>query len=944
MFRRAFFHSILISGLASSFAAPAFADQEDFCDDTKTHVQINAGFEINPILTSAFGGMARLNCNQTDPIKSVEAQLIDALAQQSIQVDAADISYNDTGVINISLETDQDQDLRSSVLMPLVFAERSEDVLNKIIGDIRIKGDMIENETVKVTFPVDMNALKSMRARLKLNWLRDGQIIAGATRSRYQLAEKDIGRRISVQVTIIDLDQKQVLKRESAATIQVAMADHPPEIRDLKLIGEPILGREIRAEFQTFDKNVEDQDTGAEIIWLRDNLAIPGATGPVYTLTEDDLGHVIRAMVTPRTSRDGGGKIVSGDIAMMALPNPIEKQLIVLAPEKKQAEPKEEKKETTSEQVAQQMSAEDKTPEQKSETKLDDASEQVTVETETVTEQDSTITAPPPRPVVIQTENETPETSPKIDVKPALDAAPTIPPSEKLKPEEKLVALAEGLSLVEGDLTALKKITFTDTGLIRQIELDAVNRKYRGREFSIDLVREILEDINALYVEKGYELSRALLPQQIIRNGMLRIQLVDAKVGAVIVENAERLNEEYILNRIGFKQGDDISLAALENKIRIFNANNKTQLTTELSPGQNFGETDVFVKVTEPGLIELPTVSINNHGSEISDWKQNSFTTKFNNLMGLDDEFSVSISDAEGSKSRAFALSFPLGKGGTNISLSRSDADTKVKNGPDATVGFRGQSNSTSIGISTPIIFNDEYSIYLSAAYARAYGDLVQPGDGAVLSESRTRKLALSLPASWSNGLTTVSISPTFSVLNTVTEIPPSENWMSKFETEFSISQFITPGLTFNGRGKYLETDAREMINMPSEILTVGGPGSVRGYQPSEDSGYRGYFASAELRGEMATWDGVSLPSFIPSIQPNIFIDHMFAQSQFRRKTRADYWSSVGVGLTVPSVFDMFTFDAYYARPLDGAIHQAEKDAYSSNVLKFSISAQVNIN
>ena len=56
------------------------------------------------------------------------------LLQQSIQVDAADISYNDTGVINISLETDQDQDLRSSVLMPLVFAERSEDVLNKIIA------------------------------------------------------------------------------------------------------------------------------------------------------------------------------------------------------------------------------------------------------------------------------------------------------------------------------------------------------------------------------------------------------------------------------------------------------------------------------------------------------------------------------------------------------------------------------------------------------------------------------------------------------------------------------------------------------------------------------------------------------------------------------------------------------------------------------------------
>ena len=285
----------------------------------------------------------------------------------------------------------------------------------------------------------------------------------------------------------------------------------------------------------------------------------------------------------------------------------------------------------------------------------------------------------------------------------------------------------------------------------------------------------------------------------------------------------------------------------------------------------------------------------------------------------------------------------PLGKNGANLNINRSDANTKVKSGPDATVGFRGNSNATSVSASYPLIFNDEYSVYISAAIAHAYGDLVQPGDGAVLSKSDTRKFALGLPSSWSNGLTTVSFSPTLSVIHTDTEIPPAENWMAKIEGDFALSQFISPKLTFNGRGKFLYTDAEGMINLPSENLTVGGPGSVRGYQPSEDSGYKGYFLSAELRSDMATWEGVELPSFMPSIQPSIFIDHIMAQSQYRKRSRGDIWSSAVVGLTIPSLFDTFTFDAYWATPLDGSIHQAEKDAYSDDVIKFSLSAKLNI-
>ncbi len=886
----------------------------DYCDSTKTHLQIEANGTIPATLQQKLGLYARLDCSQSDPVSNLTAELLDVLSQENVSVTKSTVTDSGYGVIKLALTTSESDDgEKQTVLVPVVLAERSEDTLNNIIGPIRITGEMVENETLKVQFPINMNALKSIRGRLQLKWLRDGQVIEGATRSRYRLTADDIGKRLSVEISILDDQKTLVLNKQSSPTTMVAMANYPPEIQNLTVDGDAILGEELIAIFDVIDRNPEDTDVSSEIIWLRDNMAIPNARGPRYTLTEDDLGRVIRVMVTPLSSDGQGGAQVSGKVEMLALAKPVEKQLVVLKPKTEDVAPEEKAPEIITDQ-----------------------------DTPSAEKTEDVVMAPPPRPVVIQTESEDKGATPQVTVKPAADTA-VVSETEDETSQETYLALAEGLSVVEGDDLTLKKITFTDTEIIKQSDLDAVIRKHRGAELSIDLIREILADLNSLYENNGYELSRALLPQQVIRDGMLRIQLVDAKVGAIVVEDAVRIDEDYILNRLGFTPGDSISLSLLENRIRLFNANNKTQLTTELSPGQHFGETDVFVKVTEPDFIELPTVSVNNHGSELSDWKQNSFTTTFNNVLRMDDEFSVSVSDGEGTRSRAFGLKLPLGINGANININRSDANTKIKSGPDATVGFRGSSNSTSLALSYPLIFNDEYSVYISAAVAHAYGDLVQPGDGAVLSKSNTEKFALSLPASWSNGLTTVSFSPTFSVIHTDTEIPPEENWMSKIEGDFALSQFINPQLTFNGRGKFLYTDAAAMINLPSENLTVGGPGSVRGYQPSEDSGYKGYFLSAELRSDMATWEGVELPSFMPSIQPSIFFDHVMAQSQYRKRSRGDFWSSAGVGLTIPALFDTFTFDAYWATPLDGSIHQAEKDAYSDDVIKFSLSAKINI-
>ena len=483
-------------------------------------------------------------------------------------------------------------------------------------------------------------------------------------------------------------------------------------------------------------------------------------------------------------------------------------------------------------------------------------------------------------------------------------------------------------------------LLFTDTAILPEYELKAIERNVIGAPISLSVIKTVLEEVNALYLASGFELSRALLPEQLVTDGVVTIQLVEARVGKIIVENINLLDEQFVRDHLAAEEGGYISLAQLEKSIRLYNLSNKSNLATELAPGEGFGETDIFVDVAEPDEFELPTISVNNYANKTSDWRNNALSVTINNTFGIDDETTVSYSDAKGSTSQSISYSMPLDRKGTNLSLSLSNSDTKIVAGSEETVGYRGSATAFSASYSLPVLFGDEYSIYLSGTYGASKSDLVQPVTGLMLSKSQVRKFSLSAPFSYNNGTTAWSFAPAWHVINTTTEIPVNEKWMQKLDANATLSQFLNDKWTANMRANFLYTDARDMINLPSEILSVGGPSSVRAYQPAESSGYQGYFVSGELRTDLAKWEEVSLPSFMPSAQLYVFADHMMAQTQYKKRNRHDYWSGYGVGLQIPSIFNLLTFDIYWAEPLDGDVHAEEKDFYDDELFQFSLSAR----
>ncbi len=126
-------------------------------------------------------------------------------------------------------------------------------------------------------------------------WLRDGVAIGGATASTYTLGDNDVGAQISVQVSYTDTNGTAEGPLTSAQTAAVANVNDAP-------VGIPtITGTVTEDQVLTADTSgISDADgLGAlSYQWLRDGVAIGGATGNIYTLGDADVGSQISVQVS----------------------------------------------------------------------------------------------------------------------------------------------------------------------------------------------------------------------------------------------------------------------------------------------------------------------------------------------------------------------------------------------------------------------------------------------------------------------------------------------------------------------------------------------------------------------------------------------------------------------------------------------------------------------
>lgn len=448
---------------------------------------------------------------------------------------------------------------------------------------------------------------------------------------------------------------------------------------------------------------------------------------------------------------------------------------------------------------------------------------------------------------------------------------PTLPPRQHL--DINLPNKDEGpVSSSEGPRIAVKAFQVTGNTQIDDATIAAQLADLAGRELTLAQLREGARRITQLYRERGYPLARAWLPQQEMVQGVVRMEIIEGRYGAVRVDNQAHLNPLALGPLKQLAPGEVVKADSLEHALLLMRELSGVNVTSTLQPGTEVGTTDLAVELTPDRLLQ-GSVDINNYGNHYTGEYRLSAALEMGNLLGLGDQLSLRVlgTDDKQLYGRVGWQSGGLGRWGTQLGVGYSHMQYTLGKDFDV-LDATGSARVASVWATQPLIRSRTLS--LSAAIQFDHKRLQ---DDIGLYASRNAKHSQVVQASLSgNG---------------------NDDWLGGGASSFSLAWSsgslhledaayrATDAFTARTRGNFQKMNVSlarwQQLSAPfslygsiegqwanrnldsSEKMGLGGAYGVRAYPQGEASGDQGWLGKLELRYAVA-----------PGWQLSTFVEH----------------------------------------------------------------------
>lgn len=401
----------------------------------------------------------------------------------------------------------------------------------------------------------------------------------------------------------------------------------------------------------------------------------------------------------------------------------------------------------------------------------------------------------------------------------------------------------------------LKGVHINDSAFLSRDELAALARPYVGRVVGFAELQQLVGEINAAYRARGVGTAQAVLPPQKIESGVVRIELVEGRLGKLKLSGNEYTKDNFFFGRIRMEQGAVVDAEALQRDLIHFNRTSDIQLKAALQPGTGYGLTDVLLSVQEPDRNTLQFF-IDNQGAESTGYYQLGMYARRNGLFGWDDQLAAYIVGSDGTLTGSLSYGVPVNRSNGRVMVSYAQNDLEIVKGPFTALDITGKSSTALISYTQPLFVDalSRWDMALSASTSDSETEI----SGVPFSESKVRKFSIGTSydraESWGRWMTTHTLSQASVDSDT-------EKWPSFFAYTGS-ANLIWPvkdvaTVAVNLGWHWLNEDQAPA----SELFQIGGLSSVRGYEQGVLSAARGY--NIQIEAHRPLWEGFTGYAFI---------------------------------------------------------------------------------
>jgi hemolysin activation/secretion protein len=146
-------------------------------------------------------------------------------------------------------------------------------------------------------------------------------------------------------------------------------------------------------------------------------------------------------------------------------------------------------------------------------------------------------------------------------------------------------------------------------------EVQALTRPFTGKQRDFGDIQKAIEALQDAYTGKGYNAVRVLIPEQDIRAGRVRIQVIEARIRNVKIEGNRYYNNDNVRASLpALKEGEAPNTRRIGENVQLSNENPVRQQRVVLESTEEVGKVDATVKVTDDDPYRL-TVFLDDTGN-----------------------------------------------------------------------------------------------------------------------------------------------------------------------------------------------------------------------------------------------------------------------------------------------------------------------------------------
>ena len=177
--------------------------------------------------------------------------------------------------------------------------------------------------------------------------------------------------------------------------------------------------------------------------------------------------------------------------------------------------------------------------------------------------------------------------------------------------------------------------------LIDTARIEAAVQAFTGPEQTFDTLRRAVEAVEALYADAGYGAVRVQLPEQDIKDGIVRLKVIEARLGRIRVEGNQHFSDANIRASVpALVEGEPPRLDQAGASLALANDSFAKRTRLTLQRGETPGSVDAQLRVADIRPWRI-AASLDNTGDDSTGNERLGLAYQHANLFDLDHAFSA---------------------------------------------------------------------------------------------------------------------------------------------------------------------------------------------------------------------------------------------------------------------------------------------------------------